>query len=57
LRNTHARYILLFSRPKKYGLGTAITDGFKMFLSLKNSPEYIVTIDADYSHNPKDVPA
>jgi dolichol-phosphate mannosyltransferase len=55
-RNTHARYILLFSRPKKYGLGTAITDGFKMFLSLKNSPEYIVTMDADYSHNPKDVP-
>jgi dolichol-phosphate mannosyltransferase len=48
--------ILLLSRPKKYGLGTAITDGFKIFLSLKNPPEYIVTMDADYSHNPKDVP-
>lgn len=50
------RNILLFTRPGKTGLGTAITDGFKVFLSLKNPPEYIVTMDADYSHNPKDVP-
>lgn len=48
--------ILLFVRPKKYGLGTAITDGFKIFLSLENSPNFIVTMDADYSHNPKEVP-
>jgi dolichol-phosphate mannosyltransferase len=48
--------ILIFVRPRKFGLGTAITDGFKIFLSLKNSPEYIVTMDADYSHSPKDVP-
>jgi len=48
--------ILLLVRPKKYGLGTAITDGFKVLLSLKNPPKYIVTMDADYSHNPKDVP-
>jgi dolichol-phosphate mannosyltransferase len=48
--------ILLFARPKKSGLGTAITDGFKVLLSLKNPPSYIVTMDADYSHNPKDVP-
>jgi dolichol-phosphate mannosyltransferase len=48
--------ILLLMRPKKLGLGTAITDGFKVFLSLKNPPKYIVTMDADYSHNPKDVP-
>ncbi len=48
--------ILLFTRPEKTGLGTAITDGFKVFLSLENPPKYIVTMDADYSHNPKDVP-
>jgi dolichol-phosphate mannosyltransferase len=48
--------ILLMVRSKKSGLGTAITDGFKVFLSLKNPPSYIVTMDADYSHNPKDVP-
>jgi dolichol-phosphate mannosyltransferase len=48
--------ILAFVRPGKFGLGTAITDGFKIFLSLKNPPQYIVTMDADYSHDPKDVP-
>jgi dolichol-phosphate mannosyltransferase len=48
--------ILLCVRPKKRGLGTAITDGFKIFLSLKPSPKFIVTMDADYSHNPKAMP-
>jgi dolichol-phosphate mannosyltransferase len=48
--------ILLLVRPNKSGLGTAITDGFKTLISLKNSPSYIVTMDADYSHNPKEVP-
>jgi dolichol-phosphate mannosyltransferase len=47
--------ILLLARPKKYGLGTAITDGFRTFLSLKYPPKCIVTMDADYSHNPKDI--
>jgi dolichol-phosphate mannosyltransferase len=58
VRSLQKKYnnILLLSRPKKYGLGTAITDGFKIFLSLENPPEYMVTMDADYSHNPKDVP-
>jgi dolichol-phosphate mannosyltransferase len=58
VRSLQKKYdnILLLSRPRKYGLGTAITDGFKTFLSLKNPPKYIVTMDADYSHNPKDVP-
>jgi len=50
------RNILLLMRPKKSGLGTAITDGFKTLISLKNPPSYIVTMDADYSHNPKEVP-
>jgi dolichol-phosphate mannosyltransferase len=50
------RNILVCVRPMKAGLGTAITDGFKMFLSLKNPPDYVVTMDADYSHNPRDIP-
>ncbi len=50
------RNLLLFVRPQKSGLGTAITDGFKIFLSLRNVPEYVVTMDADYSHNPKELP-
>jgi len=48
--------ITLYSRPKKSGLGTAITDGFKIFLAAKQPPQYIFTMDADYSHNPKDIP-
>jgi len=48
--------ILLCIRPKKSGLGTAITDGFKLFLSQKLPPKYIITMDADYSHNPKAIP-
>jgi dolichol-phosphate mannosyltransferase len=58
VRNLKSRYgnVLVYVRPRKSGLGTAITDGFKIFLSLKNPPEYIVTMDADYSHSPRDVP-
>jgi len=47
--------ILLLVRSTKLGLGTAITDGFKAILSSKNPPSYVVTMDADYSHNPKDI--
>jgi dolichol-phosphate mannosyltransferase len=58
IRELQKKYgnILLYVRPQKLGLGSAITDGFKIFLSLKKSPRYIVTMDADYSHNPKDIP-
>jgi dolichol-phosphate mannosyltransferase len=48
--------ILLLKRPQKMGLGTAITDGFRFLLSLPNPPTYIITMDADYSHNPQDIP-
>jgi dolichol-phosphate mannosyltransferase len=47
--------IMICVRPRKSGLGTAITDGFKIFLSIKNPPKYIITMDADYSHSPKDI--
>jgi dolichol-phosphate mannosyltransferase len=48
--------ILLLVRPQKSGLGSAITDGFRTLLSLPHVPEFVVTMDADYSHNPKDMP-
>ncbi len=48
--------ILLYVRPEKSGLGTAITDGFKIFLTSQQTPKYIVTMDADYSHNPQALP-
>lgn len=55
-KQTRYKNVLLCIRPKKSGLGTAITDGFKYFLSLKQPPKYVITMDADYSHNPKDIP-
>lgn len=48
--------VLLLVREKKLGLGTAITDGFKAILAMKHPPKSIVTMDADYSHNPKEIP-
>jgi dolichol-phosphate mannosyltransferase len=58
VRNLQKKYgnIRLCVRPKKSGLGTAITYGFKIFLSSKTPPKFIVTMDADYSHNPKEIP-
>jgi dolichol-phosphate mannosyltransferase len=55
-KQTQYPNIMLYVRPKKTGLGTAITDGFKIFLSAKQPPKYVFTMDADYSHNPKDMP-
>jgi dolichol-phosphate mannosyltransferase len=48
--------LVLFVRPAKLGLGTAITMGFRLLLSLENPPDYIIAMDSDYSHNPKDIP-
>jgi dolichol-phosphate mannosyltransferase len=48
--------IFLVKRPHKMGLGTAITDGFRFFLSMEEPPNYIVTMDADFSHYPQDIP-
>jgi dolichol-phosphate mannosyltransferase len=48
--------ILLLERPHKMGLGTAITDGFRYLLALPHPPKYIITMDADYSHKPQDIP-
>lgn len=58
VKNLQKKYgnIFLCVRPKKSGLGTAITDGFKIFLSFQFPPRFIVTMDADYSHNPEAVP-
>jgi dolichol-phosphate mannosyltransferase len=58
VRQKQGKYsnIQLFVRPEKSGLGTAITDGFKIFLGNNPAPKYIVTMDADYSHNPQELP-
>jgi len=45
--------IKLIEREKKMGLGTAYTEGFKY--ALKNNYEYIFEMDADFSHDPKEI--
>jgi dolichol-phosphate mannosyltransferase len=58
VRKLQGKYsnVLLLVRSKKLGLGTAITDGFRIFLSVKKPPKCIITMDADYSHNPQEIP-
>ncbi len=46
----------IVSRNERLGLGSAITAGFKHILKLEEEPDYIVTMDADQSHNPRDIP-
>lgn len=44
----------LLQRPKKMGLGTAYISGFKW--ALDRQYDYIFEMDADFSHDPKDLP-
>lgn len=46
--------IHLIKRPGKMGLGTAYCDGFKY--ALEKGFDYIFEMDADFSHNPEDIP-
>lgn len=46
--------IHLIKREKKMGLGTAYIEGFKF--ALKNNYDFIFEMDADYSHDPKEIP-
>jgi dolichol-phosphate mannosyltransferase len=45
--------LFLLKRFKKEGLGTAYVAGFKW--ALKNKFNYVFEMDADFSHNPKDI--
>src|SRR3989339_1458056 len=46
--------IHLLKRRNKLGIGSAYVAGFKKALSLE--ADYIFEMDADFSHNPKDIP-
>ena len=46
--------LFLKSRPEKKGLGTAYIDGFTW--ALKKRYDFVVQMDADLSHDPKDIP-
>jgi len=45
--------VKLLRRPEKMGLGTAYIDGFKY--ALKGNYSYIFEMDADFSHDPKEI--
>jgi dolichol-phosphate mannosyltransferase len=45
--------IKIIKRPAKLGLGTAYVEGFKY--ALMNNYDYIFEMDADYSHDPKEI--
>ncbi|MGB1020943.1 MAG: polyprenol monophosphomannose synthase [Flavobacteriaceae bacterium] len=44
----------LLVRPAKEGLGTAYIEGFKW--AMKKEYDFIFEMDADFSHNPKELP-
>lgn len=46
--------LFILERKGKLGLGTAYITGFKW--AVENNYEYIVEMDADFSHNPNDLP-
>lgn len=54
LQKEFERSVHLLERKKKEGLGTAYIAGFKW--CLQRDYEYIFEMDADFSHNPNDLP-
>ncbi len=47
------RHLFLIERPGKLGLGTAYVVGFKY--AIEHGYDYIFEMDADYSHDPKEI--
>lgn len=54
MRDEFANRLFLVERTGKLGLGTAYIAGFKW--ALERDYEYIFEMDADFSHNPNDLP-
>ncbi len=53
LQNEFKDHLFLEERSEKNGLGLAYIHGFKW--ALKRTYSYIIEMDADFSHNPKDL--
>jgi dolichol-phosphate mannosyltransferase len=53
--NKKYRNITVINRPSKLGLGSAYKQGFQFALD-KFNPDYVVQMDADHSHDPKEIP-
>ena len=48
--------LILIERGRKLGLGTAIRDGLRTALDQEPAPNFVVTMDADLSHDPNELP-
>jgi dolichol-phosphate mannosyltransferase len=46
--------VLVLHRPGKLGLGAAYVDGFR--IAVQGTSDFVVQMDADFSHDPDDVP-
>ncbi len=53
MKTDHLR-IHIVHRESRLGYGTAYLEGFRVALEM--NADYIVQMDADYSHNPQDIP-
>lgn len=51
--NDQVTRLHLLQRPGKAGLGTAYIEGFRY--SMQHHYDYVLQMDADFSHNPKDL--
>ncbi len=54
LQEEYPDRLVMIERNGKLGLGTAYITGFKW--SIEHGYDYIFEMDADFSHNPKDLP-
>lgn len=54
MQNEFADRLFILERKGKLGLGTAYIAGFKW--AIQNGYEYVFEMDADFSHDPKDLP-
>jgi len=54
LKKEYSERIYIIEREKKMGLGSAYVSGFRFALS--RGYEYVCEMDADFSHNPDDLP-
>ena len=54
--NLNKKYqnITVIERPSKLGLGSAYKEGFQIALE-RYDPDYVVQMDADHSHDPKEI--
>jgi dolichol-phosphate mannosyltransferase len=50
----HPQRLLVLHRPGKRGLGSAYVDGYR--IAVRGAYEFVVQMDADFSHAPEDVP-